>query len=67
MVWKKVLNNIISEFKTPRILGMLIELYLKKTDAKVYVSKCLSYTFIIENVLKLGNMLLLLLFTVGKV
>jgi hypothetical protein len=71
MVWRKVLNYVISEFKTSRILGTLIELCLKKTDAKVLVSKCLSDAFLIENVLKQGNMLLLavllLLFTVRKV
>lgn len=46
---------------------MLIELCLKKIDAKVCVSKCLSHTFLIENVLKQGNILFLLLFTIGKV
>jgi hypothetical protein len=61
-VRRKVLYNILIEFEVPMKLVRLIKMFLNKTYSKVCIVKHLSDSFPIQNGLKKGDALSLLLF-----
>jgi hypothetical protein len=61
-VRRKVLYNILTQFKVYTKLVMLIKMCLNETYSEVHIGKHLSDTFPIQNVLKQGDALLPLLF-----
>jgi hypothetical protein len=61
-VRREGLYNILTEYWVPMKSARLITMRLNKTYSKVYVSKHLSHSFLIQNGLKQGDPLLSLLF-----
>jgi hypothetical protein len=61
-VKREVLYNILLEFGIPKELVRLVKMCLNDTYSKVHVGKLLSDTFPIQNGLKQGDALVLLLF-----
>jgi hypothetical protein len=62
-VKREVFYNILLEFGIPKKLVRLIKMCLNKTYSKIHVGRHLSHTFPIQNGLKQGDALSLLLFS----
>jgi hypothetical protein len=61
-VWRKLLNNILTEFGIPMKRVVLIKICLNKTYSKIRIGKNLSDTYVIQKDLKQGDALSPLLF-----
>jgi hypothetical protein len=67
VMWRELVHNILIEFGIPMKLVRLIKMCLNEPYNRVNISKHLPGGFLIQNVLKEGEALTLLLFNVALV